>query len=210
MNILQKIRNKRRNDESAVTIAEIMVASAIIVVLLIASAQAFAGAISANVASSSRNQAIQISQDVIAIAKQAPIDRLALKIPGTLDTRCSEAWTGTYNGVTIRTQATEYPKLTYCDVVEGTNGISSFVVYTYVTGVSNTNFDNSSTPIGATGSRYIPKRVTVKVVWLDKLQTNGSVTYQSVIQSYVRTPTIAECIPQDNYGTITTIPPGCG
>lgn len=198
--------------ESGVSLAEIMVAIVVIAILLVASASAFTGAISANVASGNRNQAIQISQDIIAVAKQAPFAKIGIVSPtgaNTPDTACSEPWTGKYNNLTIIPQTEIYPKLVYCQVFDIPETGMVYAAYTYVTAVGTNDFDSSTVPITTTGTKFVPKRITVKVVWFDKIQNNGEVSYQSVTQSYVRTPTIAECVPNANYSSGAATPPGC-
>jgi type II secretory pathway pseudopilin PulG len=206
---------KRRSQEDGITLAEVMVAIVVIAILLVASASAFATAISASVLSQTRNQAIQISQDIISVAKQAPFSKLGLVLPQGSDTppsQCSETWTGKYNGINIITQTTKYPGLVYCQTVEIPDTGLVYAAYTYITPItySNTdNFDAPSATAGNYGSKWVPRRVTVKVVWFDNIKNDGSVTYQSVTQSYIRTPTISDCIPTDNYSTGSPTPPGC-
>jgi type II secretory pathway pseudopilin PulG len=210
LRILENIRQKKRGEESGIGLAEVMVAIIVIAILLIASASAFTGAISANVASGNRNQAIQISQDIISVAKQAPFNRVAVVVPeGTnaAPSQCSDAWTGTYNGLNIITQTTKYPGLVYCQISKIPSTGMVYAAYTYITPVTLNNYDSTSKVVNV--SRFVPRRITVEVVWFDQITSGGAVTYQSVTQSYIRTPNINECIPASNYASGSPTPPGC-
>lgn len=210
MRILSNIRQKKRGEESGIGLAEVMVAIVVIAILLIASASAFTGAISANISSGNRNQAIQISQDIISIAKQAPFNRVSVVVPtgaNAAASQCSDEWTGTYNGLNILTQTTKYPGLEYCQISKIPSTGMVYAAYTYITPVTLNNFDATSKVVNV--SKFVPRRVTVRVVWFDEITTGGAVTYQSVTQSYIRTPNINECIPSSNYASGSPTPSGC-
>lgn len=203
---------KRHKSESGVTLAEVMVAIVIIAILLIASAAAFAGSVGASVSTGNRNQAVQISQDLISVAKSVAFYDLATVPPavsGSNPSQCSAGWTGTYNGKAIIARATKFEKLNYCQITEIPGTGMVYAAYVYVTKVQTADFDATSVAVPTTSTRFVPRRVTIKIIWFDKLQTTGGVTYQQVIQSYIRSPTIADCIPNNNYKTGSPIPPGC-
>lgn len=223
----------KKNNESGVGIAEIMVAIVIIVGLLVATAGTFITTSSASSSTNNRNQAIQLSQDVIAVAKQAPWSQLAiwslptggqpsLGTPNTLNadneiitpgvpSTCSEAWTGSFGGTQVIKTNTYYPKMSWCQSknIQGTD--QDFTVYTYVNYVP-ANFDSSTAAVTTAGMVYA-KKITVKVVWFNGSNDAGQAKWESVTQSYIRSPTIEECVPYSaidwDLWSIDSIPAGC-
>lgn len=204
-----------RKNEEGVSLVEVMVASTIILILLIASAQAFSTAFATAVVAGNRNQAVQFAQQVVSIVKQAPFEQVALVDPADreddLPSQCETPYTGEYNGIPeIEVPAEdEYPGLVYCQVHEISGTDQVYVVYTHITPVTSTDFDNTTLPVTTNGTNYVPRRVTITVTWFNEINLDGSVNYESLTMSYIRTPTMAECIPP---GTTTApgIPPGCG
>lgn len=179
---------KQTRNESGMSVVEIMVSAVIIIIVLTSSALAITNAMSTGTIVAQRNQAAQFAQDIISVAKQAPFERIALRSggPETPTTGC-EAQPLTFNNLPTLTQPIEYPELVYCQMktVKDTN--LTYKIYTDITQVPTGNFD-STTGVNISNTGYVPIRITVTVLWGEN---------NELISSYVRTPTISECIPQD-------------
>jgi len=202
----------KRKDESGVSLVEVIIAASIILILLVATAQAFSSAFATSVLAGNRNQAIQFAQEVASIARQAPFDQVGLVPPATrpepLPSQCGVAYTGTFEGQPEITQTTEYPGLVYCQIREITGTDQVFVIYTHITQIPTSGFDNSSLTVDTTSTAYVPRRVTVTVSWFNKINLDASAQFDELTMSYVRTPSMAECIPP-GIATNTNNPAGC-
>ncbi len=203
----QKIFRKR--NEEGIALVEVLIAASMVLVLLIASAQAFSSAFGTSVTSGNRTQAISYAQEVIAISHQAPFNQVGLTVPTSVPSQCSTTWSGSFNGSPEIINATAYPGLVYCQTqpIVGTDQV--FVIYTNITQVPSSGFDNSSISVNTSGTYYIPRRVTVTVTWFDSINQNASSGFESLSISDVRTPNLAECIPP-GVNTGPTNPSGCG
>lgn len=187
--MLKKFTRRPLNEEG-MSIVEVIVASAILVIVLTSSALAITNAMSTATVSSQRNEAAQFAQDIISVAKQAPFARLALREGGPLvaDPGC-EAQPALFNNKAELTQTEEYPDLVYCQfkTITGTN--FEYKIYTDITAVDFSDFDNTTANLTSYDVQGLtPVRVTVTVMWGND---------NKLVSSYVRTPTLAECMPYD-------------
>lgn len=209
----------KRKDESGLTIVEIIVAASMMALVLSASALALATGFGTAEFSAKRAQAAQFAQQTISIAKQAPFAKVVLGLDEATLTQpagvnrvspsvCNTI-AGKGTGNTIPTsapanlvKANGFPGLVYCQTftIKGVKTISNGVIsegvspgtYTIMTnitqvatgGLDSTQAGNSALPV----SGFVPRRITVTVWWGDAYE-------QKIVSSYVRTPSLAECIP---------------
>lgn len=206
----------KRKDETGLSLVEVVVAASMMVLIMTASALALASGFNTASVAGKKNQASQFAQQVISIAKQAPFDMVGLsytngEMPSGIiylkPNECNTAAGRPDMGEIIPTSnlilPTGYPGLVYCQnyklsgikyvdesgaVKEGTSP-ETYLVMTEVEQVKMGTFDsltspNPSLPING----YVPRRVTVTVWW-------GDNNDEKVVASFVRTPSMSECIP---------------
>jgi hypothetical protein len=193
-NILKTFKN-----EEGLNVIEVIIASMILVVVLVSSSLAIVTSVSTATTTQERNEAAAYAQNILAIAKQAPFDRLALKSGGITNPPAEcETQPQQYNNLPLITQITEYPELVYCQTFTSNNTDTQYVAYTYITQVNDEDFDNTSTD-NIIFDGYVPIRVTVKILWGED---------KEYITTYVRTPTLSDCLPL-NLSTNNTSPAAC-
>lgn len=211
--MLKQIFN--RKEETGLTIVEIIVAASMMLIVLTSTAFALLSGFGTAEFSAKRAQAAQFAQQVISIAKQAPFDKVALgadediidQPPGiTYESpqKCNQL-SGRGNGIEIPVAVTDnliipnsFPGIMYCQsyTISGVKTVNgegaspgTYIVMTDITQVPVAGFDsnmvgNASLP----NNGYVPRRITVTVWW-------GENNEFSIVSSYVRTPSFAECIP---------------
>lgn len=204
----------KRREEVGLSLPEIMISAVIIVILLVASATAFSNAITVTSGASSRVQASQIAQSVLAVAKQAPYSKTAVTKPNTtypVPAECSSTpWQDSYNGIPVVTQTTPYTGLEFCQVYPMTGTPGNYTTAVYVTPVSAGNYDGQSNT-ATTNQKFTSKRVTVVVTWTDSLRPGQSAEKITLTESIVKAPTPGDCIPGVVGSTTasTSQPPTC-
>lgn len=208
---------KNHSNEDGLTVVEVMVAAIIIVIVLLFTANALAGAFKASSFTENRAKAASYANNVIAVAKQA--DFRAIWMPGQAPDAATIA--KLYGGgkchnpngtsfetikgksvsnlpaVTTGKGTAPYKGLNYCVERQATSKTgpvgTSFYVQTDVRWVETTGLPDQ-------------KRIIVTVRWQDVYAGEGK--WHTYRTSFTRTPSIAECVPT----TITvsgTKPAGC-
>jgi len=224
-----------RKTEDGFTIAEVMIAAIVILVVLLFTAYGLTSAFRASSTTENNSKANQLVNGVIALAEQSPYKQLYLSDRSTIDAsligngKCDTP-TSTPSGTLLAStgDGTAFPGLTYCQTKVFGNGNSigaTFYIQTQIAWItSNGAFDSSSGSASAVQSgHYISKRVYVTVRWQDV--SSGAGNWNTVYQTYTKTPSAAECVPDqipftpdptyvDSNGNtvqqgIDSPPPGC-
>lgn len=209
----------RRSATEAFTVAEIMIAAIIILIVLVSAAYGITSAVRSAAYVENYTKAGQLANQQVAIAKQAPYSELW--IPRTADGdlignfKCAPTATPAPSGTTYAETGSgdQYPGLTYCQTKKfgGSGGVgTTFYIQTTVLYIeTGSAYDGSS--IGDTPSGYFSKRVLVTVRWADisaNVGASDTNSRQVIQQTYTRSPTTGECIPDivNSGGTVLT---GC-
>jgi hypothetical protein len=187
---------KRRSDESGVALVEAMVAAIIILIVLVATAVGMTSSFSASTSSENRNKAMQMVNNEMAIAKQAPYAQLGITAPTTNSQQagCSP-YSSTFNGEAFNAISNPFSGLVYCQPEQYSNVGITFYVETQITWVQSNTYDGSSQPVNIDGLYYTPKRITVTVRWAESADSAGNAITQNIAVSEIRTPNTTECIP---------------
>jgi type II secretory pathway pseudopilin PulG len=220
-----------RKQEGGFTIAEIMIAAVIIMIVLLAMAYGLTSSFKSAATVENTAKATQITNDVIAIAKQSSYrklylnDRAATSAALIGDGKCAVATTTPVGTVLAQTgDGAPFEGLTYCQPKRfNINGNTpqavgaTFYVQTQISFITEQNaFDSSvSTGSAVANGRYTAKRVYVTVRWQDV--SSGTGAWNTVIASYTKTPSASECIPDtiilsstSTLGSVPTAPIGAG
>lgn len=203
-NILKIMRDTRSN-EDALSIVEIIVAFAIIVGVLLGSAMLMGYSFTTQSSSEGRDKAVQLSRDIIEESRQIPWSDFGVEADRK-DASVFEGGMGgdkDYNGEDIYFLPASYDsRLTFSPYQEMFVGEHTFTVRTYITSVNNSSFDGTL-PVQKT-NEVSPRRITVVTSWETP---DGD---QSVVETWVRAPLAAECIPTYVFkGTAAEKPVGC-
>lgn len=191
--MLKKILNRiheTRKSEDGLTIAEVLVAFSIIVGVLLSTAIVMGYAFTSQTTGEGRNRAVQVARDNIEIARQVSFSDMAVTYDQA-NRSVLEDGLGTdrdYHGepIVILPQG-EDSTLSFSPYEEILVGQYNFRVWSYITEVQDNTFDSTVPILDSTEIR--PKRITVVVRW------DAPEGEQEVIQSWVRNPSIRECIP---------------
>lgn len=195
-----------RTSEDGLTIAEIIVAFAIIVGVLLSSAMLMGYSFTTQSASEGRDKAVQIARDIIEESRQVPWGEFGVEF----DKKNADVFSGgvggdfDYNGEEIFFLPDGIDSsLTYNPYQETFLGEHVYTVRTYITNVNPASFDGTL-PFQNTNETE-PRRITVVVSWVTP---EGP---QEVVQTWVRAPLAAECIPNHalNTSAVTAKPAGC-
>lgn len=184
-----------RDKDSAFSLAEGLIASVVILIILIATAAGLSTSFNASISSENRNKAMELVNNTIAIARQAPFKSVGMANPTTAQQAGCRPYSSTFDGETraVTLAADAYPGLVYCQKKKFSSSGIEFTIETNTTWVSN--FDSSSETVTLSNTGYQPKRVTVRVTWAESADSDGEAVISSVFGSWVKTPNIAECVP---------------
>ena len=207
--ITRKKNTSSRKPEDAFTIAEIMIAAIIIMIVLLATAYGLTSSFKSAATIENTTKANQITNDVIAIAKQSSYRKLYLNdrstTPSTLigNGKCDVATTTPSGTVLAQTgDGDPFEGLAYCQTKRfSINGDTpqavgtTFYIQTQISFITAQAAFDSSTSSGTAVSngRYAAKRVYVTVRWQDV--SSGTGAWNTVVASYTKTPAPSECIP---------------
>lgn len=184
-----------RDKDSAFSLAEGLIASVVILIILIATAAGLSTSFNASISSENRNKAMELVNNTIAIARQAPFKSVGMANPTTAQQSGCRSFSSTFDGenrvVTLAADA--YPGLVYCQKKKFSSAGIEFTIETNTTWVSN--FDSSSEAVTFSNTGYQPKRVNVRVTWAESADSDGEAVVSSVFGSWIKTPNIAECVP---------------
>lgn len=203
-NILKRMRDTH-NSEEALTIVEIMVAFVIIVGVLLGSAMLMGYSFTTQSNSEGRDKAVQISRDIIEESRQISWNDFGVE-EDRRDASVFEGGMGgdtDYNGEAIYFLPAGYDStLSYSPYQEKFVGEHTFTVRTYITSVNKGSFDGTLPT--QTENEVPPRRITVVTSWETP---DGE---QTVVETWVRTPLAAECIPAHAFtGNAANKPVGC-
>lgn len=213
-------RNAEKTEENGFTIAEIMIAAVVMLIVLVSAAYGLANSVKSTSYVENFTKATQLANQQIAIAKQAPYRQLWIERETDPENIASHKCNPTGNGApvgntwAITGEGDQYAGLEYCVTKRfgATTGVgATYYIQTEVayilTGVA---YDSSS--VGSTTpTRYFAKRVTVTVRWSDVQSASTEVienNYHEIQQTYTRTPGTGDCVPDIvNYTGVSL--PGC-
>jgi len=205
---IQKKLMPSRNQEGAFTIAEIMIAAIIIMIVLLAMAYGLTSSFKSGSTIENTSKANQITNDVIAIAKQSSYNKLFLNDRASISSsligngKCAPATTTPAGTVLAQTgEGDPFEGLTYCQTKKFSGGTpgqavgTTFYIETQISFITaQAAFDSSTTTGSAVSNgRYSAKRVYVTVRWQDV--SSGEGKWNTVIASYTKTPSTSECVP---------------
>ena len=196
--MLVKKLTKTSHNEEGLNIIEVVIASIILIIVIVSSSLAVGTSLSTTATTQERNEAAAYAQNILAVAKQAPFRKLALPVSNPEQSEECDTQPETFNNIPLLTTNTPYPELTYCETFTSPNTNIQYVAYTYITQTSLTTFDDTET-INTVFDGYVPIRITVKIFWENN---------KEYITTYVRTPTLSDCIPL-NLSTDNTSPAEC-
>jgi hypothetical protein len=187
--ILRRV-NETRKSEDGLTIAEVLVAFTIIVGVLLSTAIVMGYAFTSQVTGEGRNRAVQVARDNIEVARQVSFTDMAVTYDQSQRSVLEDGLGDDrdYNGepIVILPQGVD-STLSFSPYEEKVVGQYSFRVWSYITQVKDSTFDGTAPILDAT--EIHPKRITVVVRW------DSPDGEQEVVQSWVRNPSINECIP---------------
>lgn len=202
--ILERMRTTHRSEE-ALSIVEIIVAFAIIVGTLLGTAMLMGYSFTTQSTSEGRDKAVQVSRDIIEESRQIPWSEFGVEADRKTASVLEGGMGGDtdYNGEEIYFLPAGYDSsLSFSPYQEKFVGEHTYTVRTYITSVNKASFDGTL-PVQAT-TEIPPKRITVVTSWETP---DGE---QRVIETWVRTPLAAECIPAHAFsGSASTKPVGC-
>lgn len=193
--IYQRLRNRSR-EEDGMSLVEVIIAALILVLVLVFTAVGVTSAFGISSKTENRGKAIQMINEQIAVAKQASYAQLGLTTPASGDdvSGCAPFAT-TFNNEQQVIVPNKYPGLDYCSKKQYSNVGITFYIETDVTYIQDGSYDSASEPVTTTNTGFVPKRVTVTVRWSESADENGNAVQSSTKMSWVRTPSIMDCIP---------------
>jgi type II secretory pathway pseudopilin PulG len=202
--LMQKLKNMRNED--GISLIEVMVSFIIIVGVLVATALAMASAFNSQATSEGRDRAVQLARSVVEQSRQVPYPNLGFSLYNQNLSLAQGGLSGqtTYNNenIVIIPDANVLPQQNFPPYHEEVIGQTVYKVFTYITQVkANSSFDQTAGKINANAPA--PKRTTVIVRWDTTAGT------QEVAQTWVRNPTIAECIPTSLVSNPAQTPQEC-
>lgn len=202
--VMQKLKNTRNED--GISLIEVMVSFIIIIGVLVATALAMTSAFNSQATSEGRDRAVQLSRSIIEQSRQVGYGNLGFS-QYNVDLSLAEGGLSgqtLYNDEKIVTipDTMVLPQQNFPPYHEEVIGQTVYKVFTYITEVkADSSFDQTGGKINANAPA--PKRTTVIVRWDT---TAGS---QEVAQTWVRNPTIAECIPTSLVSNPAQTPEEC-
>lgn len=220
------LNRRQQNEETGFTVAEIMIAAIVILIVTVSAAYGISNAIKSTIFVENSSKANQLANQQIAIAKQAPFRQLWVARTANANLigtdKCAVTTTAAPSGTTWATTGLatgdaakpQYPGLEYCFAkrfkdpkdTESTGIGTTFYVQTTIAYI-NTNAAYDGATLGnVTSTNYKAKRVTVTVTWRDIASGEGT---HSIQQTYTRTPNMAECIPDTVTSTGAPLITGC-
>lgn len=202
--LMQKLKNMRNED--GVSLIEVMVSFIIIIGVLVATALAMTSAFNSQATSEGRDRAVNLARSIIEQSRQVGYGNLGVS-QYNVDLSLAEGGLSgqtLYNDekIAIIPDTMVLPQQNFPPYHEEVSGQTVYKVFTYITEVkADSSFDQTGGKINANAPA--PKRTTVIIKWDT---TAGS---QEVAQTWVRNPTIAECIPTSLVSNPTQTPEEC-
>lgn len=187
---MQKLKNMRNED--GISLIEVMVSFILIIGILLATALAMTSAFSSQATGEGRDRAVQLARGVIEQSRQVGFGNLGFSQYNQNLSLAEGGLSGqtVYNNenIVIIPDSMVLPQQNFPPYHEEVIGQTVYKVFTYITQVkAASTFDQTAGKINANAPA--PKRTTVIVHWDTTAGT------QEVAQTWVRNPTIAECIP---------------
>lgn len=202
--LMQKLKNMRNED--GISLIEVMVSFILIIGVLLATALAMTSAFSSQATGEGRDRAVQIARSVVEQSRQVGFGNLGISADSQSLSLAEGGLSGqaVYNNenIVIIPDSMVLPQQNFPPYHEEVVGQTVYKIFTYITDVkAASTFDQTGGKINANAPA--PKRTTVIVHWDT---TEGT---QEVAQTWVRTPTIAECIPTSLVSNPTQTPEEC-
>jgi len=201
-----KLLSSRKEAEGAFSIAEALIASVIIMIILVATASGFSSSFRSSASVENNNKAVQLANEVQAIARQSNYRDLwvASQTPTNelFGTGKCENQSNTPAGTTRVTSGennSPFKGLVYCkskrfgggEGVGTTFYVQTQISYLKTSAAYDSGSDNANNSI-VNGSFY-SKRVYVTVRWQDVAA--GEDKWSTVKTSYTRSPDSSDCLP---------------
>lgn len=210
----------RRKTEGAFSIAEALIASVIIMIVLIATASGLSSSFRSSATIENNNKARQLANQVIAVAQQANYRDMYVATTNvdssvTGANKCDPiASPGSPNPVAVPANTqwvangenAPFKGLVYCQTKRfgGGDGVgTTFYIQTKIVFLkTGSAFDNdtgsdsnnySGTVTNTTNNPYYAKRVYVNVRWQDV--SSGADNSNLVKETYTRSPSASDCLP---------------
>lgn len=216
--LLRMNRARNLNKEHGFEIAEALVASVVIMIVLVSTAFGLSSSFRSSASVENHNKAVQLANEVIAISKQSSYRKLYVATqPVTSDLfgpgKCDPQTTvpaGTTQVLTGQDN-TPFPGLTYCVAKKfgGNTGIgSTFYVQTQIAYLKTASSYDASTNSDSfvSNGAYYAKRVYVTIRWQDVAAGTGS--WSSYVASFTASPSPSDCVP-DRITQSAAPAPGC-
>lgn len=202
--LMQKLKNMRNED--GVSLIEVMVSFIIIIGVLVATALAMTSAFNSQATGEGRDKAVQLARSLVEQSRQVGYGNLGFSQYNQSLSLAEGGLSGqtVYNNenIVIIPDSMVLPQQNFPPYHEEVIGQTVYKVFTYITQVkAASSFDQTGGKINANAPA--PKRTTIIVRWDT---TGGS---QEVAQTWVRTPTIAECIPTSIVSNASQTPVEC-
>jgi hypothetical protein len=202
--IMPKLKNMRNEDGAS--LIEVMVSFILIIGVLLATALAMTSAFTSQSTGEGRDKGVQLARSVIEQSRQVGFGNLGFS-QYNQDLSLAEGGLSdqtVYNGedIVIIPDSMVLPQQNFPPYHEQVVGQTVYKVFTYITEVkAASTFDQTGSKINANAPA--PKRTTVIVHWDTTAGT------QEVAQTWVRNPTIAECIPTSLVSNPINTPEEC-
>lgn len=202
--VMQKLKNMRNED--GVSLIEVMVSFILIIGVLLATALAMTSAFSSQATGEGRDRAVQLARHVVEQSRQVGFGNLGVSQDNQNLSLAEGGLSGqtVYNNekIVVIPDSMVLPQQNFPPYHEEVVGQTVYRIFTYITQVkSATTFDQTAGKINANAPA--PKRTTVIINW------DTTAGPQEVAQTWVRNPTIAECIPTSLVSNPTQTPEEC-
>lgn len=201
---MQKLKNMRNED--GVSLIEVMVSFILIIGVLLATALAMTSAFNSQATGEGRDKGVQLARHVIEQSRQVGFGNLGVSDYNQNLSLAEGGLSGqtVYNDekIVVIPDSMVLPQQNFPPYHEAVVGQTVYKVFTYITQVkAASTFDQTGGKINANAPA--PKRTTVIVHWDTAAGT------QEVAQTWVRNPTIAECIPTSLVSNPAQTPQEC-
>ena len=193
-------------NEDGISLIEVMVSFILIIGVLLATALAMTSAFTSQATGEGRDKAVQLARHVVEQSRQVGFGNLGISQDSQNLSLAEGGLSGqtVYNNenIVIIPDTMVLPQQNFPPYHEEVVGQTVYKIFTYITQVkAGSTFDQTAGKINANAPA--PKRTTVIIYWDTQAGT------QEVAQTWVRTPTIAECIPTSLVSNPSNTPQEC-
>lgn len=216
--LLRLNRERNLTKEHGFEIAEALVASVVIMIVLVSTAFGLSSSFRSSASVENHNKAVQLANEVIAVSKQSSYRKLYVATQDVTSDlfgagKCDPQSTvpaGTTRVLTGQDNA-PFPGLKYCVSKKfgGNTGIgSTFYIQTQIVYLKTASSYDASSNSDAfvTNGDYYAKRVYVTIRWQDVAA--GADNWSSYVASFTASPSPSDCVP-DRITQSLAPAPGC-